>query len=51
MKLITHYHGDHIGRISQALPGIPIHTEEPKEFQKLFKNTLLLKDGEPYEPE
>ena len=30
---------------------IPIHTENPKEFQKLFKNTILLKDGEPYEPE
>jgi len=30
---------------------IPIHTEKPEMFQKLFKNTLLLKDGVPYEPE
>ena len=30
---------------------IPIHTEKPEMFQKLFENTILLKDGVPYEPE
>ena len=23
--LFTHYHGDHIGRLSEALPGIPLY--------------------------
>lgn len=57
---ISHYHGDHIGKIAEThaqlpiynIEGIiPIHTEAPGEFEKAFPNhkIIRLKDKDVYE--
>jgi ribonuclease J len=53
MELHTSGHADLEGlkKIEEIIKPkhiIPIHTQEPEEFVKFFKNTILLEDGVPY---